>query len=149
MDTNKDIKPPEKNEGYIQKPEKKIPETTIKEMESIEIQKGKQKKAQKNRITRKLSRQRPNPSAGTNITSEPSQKTCNRSATPGRHLLPVSVDAAELSHHYFQFTILPKSGFRAAPPTSPPSISGCTNSSGAVAAFTDPPYWIRMASAVA
>ena len=33
-----------------------------------------------------------------------------------------------------------KSALREAPPTSPPSISGCANNSGAVAAFTDPPY---------
>ena len=46
------------------------------------------------------------------------------------------------------FTIFPKSSFSDAPPTSPPSMSGCANSSGALDAETLPPYWIRMTSAV-
>ena len=33
---------------------------------------------------------------------------------------------------------------REAPPTRPPSMSFCANSSGAVFAFTEPPYWIRL-----
>ena len=39
------------------------------------------------------------------------------------------------------------SGSRLAPPTSAPSMSGCAISSASFAAFTEPPYWIRTASA--
>mmetsp|Transcript_9477 Transcript_9477/g.28467 ORF Transcript_9477/g.28467 Transcript_9477/m.28467 type:complete len:209 (+) Transcript_9477:271-897(+) len=40
------------------------------------------------------------------------------------------------------------SGLRDAPPTKKPSMSGQAESSGAFAAFADPPYWIRIPSAV-
>src|SRR5690606_16525886 len=41
------------------------------------------------------------------------------------------------------------SGSRLAPPTSAPSTSGCANSSAAFSGFTEPPYWMRIASAAA
>mmetsp|Transcript_45022 Transcript_45022/g.101648 ORF Transcript_45022/g.101648 Transcript_45022/m.101648 type:complete len:206 (+) Transcript_45022:360-977(+) len=40
------------------------------------------------------------------------------------------------------------SGLREAPPTRKPSMSGHAESSGALAAFADPPYWMRISSAV-
>ena len=49
----------------------------------------------------------------------------------------------------YAFTICPKSGFKDAPPISPPSISGFARSSAALPAFMEPPYWMRTASAVA
>lgn len=39
------------------------------------------------------------------------------------------------------------SGFKEAPPTKNPSISGCPASSLQLAPVTEPPYWIRIFSA--
>ena len=38
--------------------------------------------------------------------------------------------------------------FRAAPPMSPPSISGWPSSSAALAGFMEPPYWMVMERAM-
>ena len=43
-------------------------------------------------------------------------------------------------HSRYAFTIRPKSGFKEAPPISPPSISGFAKSSAAFLAFIEPPY---------
>ena len=40
------------------------------------------------------------------------------------------------------------SGLREAPPTRKPSMSGHADSSGAFLALAEPPYWMRIASAV-
>merc|ERR1719327_262390 len=39
------------------------------------------------------------------------------------------------------------SGFREAPPTRKPSMSGQADSSGAFLAFAEPPYWMRIIAA--
>ena len=40
------------------------------------------------------------------------------------------------------------SGFMDAPPTRKPSMSGHAESSGAFLALAEPPYWMRISSAV-
>mmetsp|Transcript_141994 Transcript_141994/g.453948 ORF Transcript_141994/g.453948 Transcript_141994/m.453948 type:complete len:202 (+) Transcript_141994:203-808(+) len=44
-------------------------------------------------------------------------------------------------------TISTNSGFKDAPPTRKPSMSGQAESSGAFFAFAEPPYWMRMPAA--
>ena len=53
----------------------------------------------------------------------------------------------DFSIYCLALTICTNSGFKEAPPTKKPSMSGLAANSLQLAAVTDPPYWIRMAAA--
>mmetsp|Transcript_8704 Transcript_8704/g.8276 ORF Transcript_8704/g.8276 Transcript_8704/m.8276 type:complete len:262 (-) Transcript_8704:153-938(-) len=61
-------------------------------------------------------------------------------------LIPMLTGLRDFSPPW-QFTISANSGFKEAPPTRKPSISGFEDRLGAVAAVADPPYRIRVFSA--
>ena len=67
--------------------------------------------------------------------------TC-RTVTNVSHGLSPRRLAVEVSRYFAKL-----SGSRLAPPTSAPSMSGCAISSSTLSGLTEPPYWIRIASA--